>query len=77
MFIVHAFSLFEHFSRCKFNARRALTSIAVAMAAQIIRQPSTIFLTSRKWGIPDNFLVIPCIKALSSLNSSSIVKSPQ
>jgi hypothetical protein len=47
------------------------------MPTEIIRQPSTIFLTLRKWGIPDDFLAIPCIEALPSLNSKGIVKSPQ
>lgn len=37
--------LYEHFSRCKFNARHALQVIP----AQFFQQPSTIFLTSRKW----------------------------
>ena len=52
-------------------------SLVLLMPTQMIRQPSTIFLTSRKWGIPDDFLAIPCIEALPSLNSKGIVKSPQ
>ena len=67
------------FQFCIAESRRysAKPSIFAAMPTEIIRQPSTIFLTLRKWGIPDDFLAIPCIEALPSLNSKGIVKSPQ